>query len=241
MSCRAIVFDLDDTLYRERRFALGGYGAVAALVEQQFGVRRRQGFATLARALRRGHRAQAFQQFCTRYGLPPCCIPTWVDAYRRHAPRLRLPQATRDVLGALRPAWRSAILTNGLRDVQAAKVRALGVDALVDVVLFADDFDGGKPSAAPFLEVLARLGTDPATTVFVGNDPVLDIAGACRVGLRTILLDRTGRLQRGRDATAADLVVASIRDVPAAAASLLGCAGRRAVPLVPLEGCVHAH
>jgi putative hydrolase of the HAD superfamily len=230
MTPRAVVFDLDDTLYRERRFALSGYSAVAALVEQQFGVRRRQAFATLARTLRRGQRAQAFQRLCERYRLPACCIPAWVDAYRRHAPHLRLSRDTVEVLGALRGSWRTAILTNGLPSVQAAKVRALGLGGLVDLVLFAGEFGGGKPSPAPFLEVLEQLDVDPLATVFVGNDPVRDIAGARRVGLRTILIDRVGPGNLRADA-GADRVVQSIRQVPTAAASLVEVAGEVGGPV----------
>ena len=221
MSGRAILFDLDETLYRERRFALGGFAAVAEAVERSHGVGRHWAFACLATALRQGRRPQAFQDLCERFDLPSSCIPAWVRIYRAHAPRLRLPQSTRAALATLRPCWRIGILTNGLRSVQARKVRALGLVHLVDVVVFAQDFGGGKPSAAAFQEALARLGSDPWTSVFAGDDPWCDIDGARRVGMQTVLIRHGCQDISVFASGGADAVVPSIACVPDVAERLL--------------------
>ena len=65
---------------------------------------------------------------------------------------------------ALRSAgWRTALLTNGDPSVQAGKVRALGLEALVDHVVYASEHaPGGKPAREPFVEVLRRLQVGPA-------------------------------------------------------------------------------
>jgi ribonucleotide monophosphatase NagD (HAD superfamily) len=56
--------------------------------------------------------------------------------------------------------------------------------------------------------------------VFVGDDPVTDIAGAHAVGMKTIWLP--SRLDAASPAAAiADVLVASLADVPAAAARLI--------------------
>jgi putative hydrolase of the HAD superfamily len=221
MTRRAIVFDLDETLYRERRFALSGYRAVARLVAAEFGLDEAMVFSRLAAALRRGRRAGAFQDLAEHIGLAPSCIAAWVEAYRTHQPDLRLQPATRRMLETFRLTWRTGVLTNGLPAVQSSKVMALGLEPLVDAVVYADRFDGGKPSRAAFLEVLARLGADPSRSVLAGDDAVRDIEGARAVGMRTVLV-RRGRLpEAGGRLPEADAVIASLAELPGVAERLV--------------------
>jgi putative hydrolase of the HAD superfamily len=225
MRPRGLVFDLDETLYRERRFALSGYRAVAGVVEQEFGVRRGEAFGVLALALRRGRRSLAFQDLSDRYALPSSCIASWLAVYRAHVPAIRLRPSLNATLEALRSTWRTAVLTNGLPGVQAAKVHALGLDRLVDVVVYADEF-GGKPGPEAFLEVVARLGTEPMRTVMAGDDEANDIEGARRLGMKTVLVDRRRRDSAQRTAMRADATVRVAEEVPAAAERLIS--GERA-------------
>jgi putative hydrolase of the HAD superfamily len=216
---RAILFDLDDTLYAERRFVLSGYAAVAAHAEASLGLDRRQVFAVLRDALRRRARPVAFQLACERFRVDPAVVPLWREILRTHAPRLRLPVASRAVLEAMRPRWRLGILTNGLPAVQRRKVHALGVDRQVDCVVYAAEHGGvGKPRPEPFLAAAAALRLAPHRVVMVGNDLDLDVGGATGAGLNAIWLDPTHRADAGHSPSA---VVAALRDVPAAADRIL--------------------
>jgi putative hydrolase of the HAD superfamily len=224
MRPRALLFDLDETLYPEPRFMLSGFAAVATEVARVSGTPASTALWHLARTARGGGRVWAFQSLCERFELDLALVPAFLETYRRHQPRLRLSREARAVLADVRPTWRTAIITNGAPDVQARKVEALGVGVLVDEVVLAHATGGGagKPDAEPFLEALERLGVEPARAVMVGDDPWADIHGATRLGIRTI------RLRRGRLATlpahgepGADAEATRLRDVPAAAARLL--------------------
>ena len=212
----ALIFDLDDTLYPERQFVRSGFHAVATEVTRRFGVDRQAALATLFRTLRQGNRAHALQELCRRHGLPETAVPELVDTIRSHEPTLRLPLSSVSTLAAARArGWRLGVLTNGLPEVQARKAAALGLEPLVDAVVFAHDCGTGigKPAREPFRVVLAKLGSSPAEGVFVGDDPWCDISGARSVGLRTILLCR--RENRGQLAPACepDLFVQGIDEV----------------------------
>jgi haloacid dehalogenase superfamily, subfamily IA, variant 3 with third motif having DD or ED/haloacid dehalogenase superfamily, subfamily IA, variant 1 with third motif having Dx(3-4)D or Dx(3-4)E len=222
---RAVLFDLDETLYLERRFALSGFAAVARAVAPQAGVPAHAIFTRLSAALRRGDRAVAFQQLCSGLGWPESRVDSLVDLYRSHAPNLRLPRRTRQTLDVLRGEWRLGIVTNGPVGIQAAKVDTLGLEPLVDTVVFASScgLGGGKPSPEAFVTAARRLGVILPRCVFVGDDPRCDIAGARRVGMKTI------RIRRGvhrhawlADYEEADAVTTSLLDVPQLAAGLLG-------------------
>lgn len=211
---RAVIFDLDDTLYAQRRFALSGFAAVARHLAARVGVSAPTVFARLCRACRRGSRGVEFQAVLDEFGLPPSMAPELVEIVRAHRPRLRLPRTSRAVLETLRPTWRIGVVTNGIPSIQAGKVHALGLRPYVDTVIFASEHGTGrgKPDPEPFEAALARLGVSCERAVFVGDNELCDIAGAAAVGLRTIRVSAAGA---GRVVTQADATVTSLRDVPA--------------------------
>ncbi len=213
---RAVIFDLDDTLYPLRRFVLSGFAAVARHLEHTRGIDPRQVFAVLVSALRseRGRELQICQQ---RFGLPAAVIPALVDVIRGHTPSLRLPRETRNVLARLRHNWRLGIVTNGMSHVQARKIQALGLDGLVDTIVYATDLGPGKPDAVPFLEAALRLNVQVSQSVFVGDDARCDIEGAARVGMRTIYVQRD---EADRNVNA-DATVLSLSEVPEIAEELV--------------------
>ena len=203
----AVIFDLDDTLYRRRRWLLSGFAAVSRHLEVARRLDRREVFRLLVRALRAGHAPQAFQRLCVRFDLSSDLIPGLVQLVRRHAPRLRLSRSTERVLTQLRCRRRLGVLTNGLPTVQVKKTTALGLSRFVDSVVYATDYGGGKPDPLPFLEVATRIGVEPARCVFVGDDPWCDVHGARGVGMRTVRIRRATMAEASRAVDEADVVI----------------------------------
>ena len=56
---------------------------------------------------------------------------------------------TATALGTLMPGWRIGIVTNGVAEIQARKVAALGLAGCVDAVVFADGVDDAGKARAP--------------------------------------------------------------------------------------------
>jgi putative hydrolase of the HAD superfamily len=216
----AVIFDLDDTLYPERRFVLSGHAAVARVVAAETGMPPRVLFRYLARRFQRQGREGLLQAFCAAHGLPVAEVPRYVEIIRTHTPRMRLPRLSTEVLAALRrQGCRLGILTNGLPMTQRAKVAALGLDAHVEAVTYAQEHaPEGKPARSCFVAVLRRLDVEATRAVFVGDHPEKDIAGAAAVGLRTIWVPARGAAP---DRVSADAVARSLADVPRLAAHLL--------------------
>jgi putative hydrolase of the HAD superfamily len=192
---RAVVFDLDDTLYRIRRFTIAGYAATSELIARQVGLARAQVFCRLQRLYRSGRAAQAYQELAIEHGLGPEEAAAWLVAHRAHRRRLRLPVTSVRVLDAMRrEGWRVGLLTNGIPVIQHAKIAALDLAGRVDAIVVADEHvAGGKPAAEVFGLVLERLATPPSRAVMVGDDPRTDIAGGRAAGLRTIRVVRPNR------------------------------------------------
>jgi putative hydrolase of the HAD superfamily len=216
---KAVIFDLDDTLYPYVQHVHSGFAAVAMYVDRNFHVPARDAYATLRYAREVDAQGNEFQRLCDVYRLNRSIVPDLLREYNGHRPQLWLTHDAAAVLGSLRRGgWRLGLLTNGDPAIQKKKVDVLGLAALIDHVVYASEHaPGGKPAGEPFIEVLRRLQVAPEDAVMVGDDPINDVDGARAIGLRTIFLARTGRPRHD----GADAVVHALSDVPAAAAALL--------------------
>jgi putative hydrolase of the HAD superfamily len=239
---RAVVFDLDNTLFPRERFVRSGLAAVAQYVDAQFGIPAMRAFTTLLKASAE-EQGTEFQKLCETFGLRQAIVPELLQVFRTHRPELWLAHGASEMLKQLRSdGWRIAILTNGLPPVQAAKISALGLRHYVDHVIYAAEYaDNGKPHRAAFNEVLRRTGLAPEQCVMVGDDVASDIRGGREAGMHTIWMRHgqssqpaAGSRQSAADSTAscelraagnvdsgADAVADSLVDVPAIAASLV--------------------
>ncbi len=218
---RAVIFDLDDTLYPYRRFVLSGFVAVADHLARTTRIDRRRAFRVLVRASRGDGRGSELQACLVAFGLPMTMLPMLVNVLLQHQPRLSLPRPVFRMLNVLRSeGWRIGVLTNGSRGVQARKIAALGLIRYVDSVVYATEHGQrrGKPDPEPFVEILSRLGVASSNAVFVGDDEHCDIGGARRSGLLTVRCT----VWRARGiATAAHAVVSRLSHFPHLAQRLL--------------------
>lgn len=82
----------------------------------------------------------------------------------------------------------TGIVTNGPENRQARKVRALGLDDHVDVVVYAGDLPRRKPHVTPFSEALTALDVPADRALYVGDSLAYDVAGAHNAGLRAAWL-----------------------------------------------------
>jgi putative hydrolase of the HAD superfamily len=216
---KAVIFDLDDTLYPYVQHLHSGFAAVATYVERNFRVPAKDAYATLRFASEADARGSEFQRLCDVHRLDRSIVSDLLREYCAHRPQLWLTHDAAAVLSTLRrDGWRLGLLTNGDPSIQKKKVEVLGLAALIDHVVYASEYaPGGKPASEPFVEVLRRLQVAPHDAVMVGDDAINDVDGGRAAGLRTIFLARTGRPHYA----GADAVVHALSDVPGAAAALL--------------------
>jgi len=191
---RAIVFDLDDTLYEEITYVRGGFRIVGEVLAAR-GV---GDAAHIAAALEQLHiengRAGVLQTLAERLAFPVAWIPELVTTIRSHRPDIRLAADADEVLPRLRTAFRLGCVTDGWAAVQRGKVDALGLRERLDAIVIADERgrEYWKPHPVPFLQCCELLQADPGDTVFVGDNPDRDLLGARRAGLRSIRIRRPG-------------------------------------------------
>jgi putative hydrolase of the HAD superfamily len=213
---RAILFDLDDTLYEERQFFRSGFSWVARMLEERGRGAHEQTLALLEQWHHGESREGVFQKLAARLDFPEAWIPELVLAFRSHEPVISLAPDAADVLPRLRDRYRLGCITDGWAAVQRRKLAALGVTPLLDAVVVADDFgrDRWKPHPFPFQRCCELLAVDPADALFVGDNPFRDLPGALRAGLRTARIRRDGAYFAAAEAETARLVAdLDVRDL----------------------------
>ncbi len=214
-----VAFDLDDSLYLERDYVRSGFRAVDEWATKNLGV---SDFGRLAwAAFEDGARGTIFDTALLACGAQPTpeSIRRLVDVYRTHVPAIALAPDAIECLRRLSGRVRLAIVTDGPLQSQRAKVRALGLEALVDHVVFTEELGPGfaKPSPRAFELVEEHLAAAGERCVYVADNPAKDFAGPSIRGWRSIRIRRPDGLHHDVPGTTGVwLEVTDLRPLPAA-------------------------
>lgn len=213
---KALILDLDDTLYDERDYVLSGFRAVAGEIVRRFPAVEAEGLYGLMVAELDAHgRGKVFDRALEHAGVAadPQLVQALVETYRDHRPKIVLWPGVADVLADLTRRYRTAVVTDGLAQMQRRKVEALGVETLVSEVLYCWEHEAPKPDPACYIEALRRLDASPEDAVVIGDNPGHDMAAARAIGARSIRV-LTGRFAaRGDAGFAPDATAESFLDV----------------------------
>jgi putative hydrolase of the HAD superfamily len=224
---RAVIFDLDDTLYSERQFVSGGFAAAARWVAGQATCSAEGCARALQSLFDRGERGHTFDMWLAEMGLPPALSAGMLQAYREHRPELALHD---DVASAIAHCAQTHLVTglvsDGYLDVQRRKVASLGLAEILTTIVLSDEFGRAfwKPATKPYLAAVERLGVLPHEAVYVGDNPRKDFEGARRSGLRSVRIRRSDGLYASEEAGSHDAEpdgeIVTLSDLPEALATL---------------------
>lgn len=189
-----IVFDLDDTLYPERDYAIGGFRAASAWAQQTFGVR--DITDDLVRHLDDGHLGRSFALALAAV-VPehtPDDLKGMFVAYAGHQPSLKLFDDAAAALQRYRGRT-LGMITDGHAKTQAAKVAALDVGAHFSEIVYTGalgpDRAFHKPHPRAFEMIEERLRRAPDDRfVYIGDNPAKDFIAPNARGWATVLVDR---------------------------------------------------
>ena len=197
MCRKVVVFDLDDTLYKEIDFLMSGYRKVAELVEKRYGVDAHVAYDQMMTWYRRGE--NAFEKLNEKYGIDNP-IGDYLDVYRYHYPNISLAQGVSETLDALKEAGcELAIITDGREVTQRQKIEALGLEhwILPELIFINEDKKYFKPNHLSFDRLmLTCYEWYPDTELefyYVGDNTEKDFLAPNELGWVTICLEDDGR------------------------------------------------
>ncbi|TCO39087.1 putative hydrolase of the HAD superfamily [Rathayibacter tanaceti] len=213
---RLALFDLDDTLFAHARAVREGIVAHtsalgAAYSADPLDVQRRWHLLEEEHYHRylsgeldfEGQRRARATAFAAQAGvtLTPEEASSWFREYLDHyVAAWALHDDALPVLDRLDAAGiRIGVVTNGVLDVQLAKIEGLGLADRIEHVIASGDVGVAKPDALIFAIACDRFGVAPGDALYVGDRLGTDAIGAAAAGLRGVWLDRVGGPEHGRE------------------------------------------
>jgi HAD superfamily hydrolase (TIGR01549 family) len=208
MMTRAVLFDLDDTLFDHQGCARDALTAVQqsheALRSMPFDAlaRAHAGFlealhqeVMLGRVALEDARIERFRRVLVAAGadapneLASELASIYRDTYRT---RRRAVAGAAALMAEIRRAARVGIVSNNLLDEQEEKLRVSGLDIFVDALVVSEEAQVSKPDPAIFRIALDRLDVGPSEAVMVGDSWAADVEGARAAGIRAIWFNPSG-------------------------------------------------
>ncbi|MFS8046954.1 HAD family hydrolase [Rhizobium sp. BR 314] len=184
----AAMFDLDETLI-DRRAALMAFlpDQFKRLGDQLKGVTFQNFQDTFFALEKHGFldKQKLYPRLAAALGLGSDCETLLLSDFQRRYPQFaRLSFGALEALIALRRhGLKTAIISNGHTNVQAAKIEITGLRNVVDLVVISEDIGLRKPDPRIFQLAAERLDVVPARCIFVGDNPEADVGGAESAGM----------------------------------------------------------
>jgi len=201
---RAVVFDLDDTLYPERMYALSGFRTVAAGFASVLGDPAKA-MTEMVRLMEEGHRGRIFNELLAGRSMRADeeLVGEMVTAYRTHRPRLAFHPDAAAALRRLEPRYRLGLITDGSKEMQWAKIDALGLRDMVEEIIVTNELAGpagaapdrpptnyGKPHPFAFELIAQRFSLPHAECAYVADNPSKDFVAPNALGWLTVQVRR---------------------------------------------------
>jgi HAD superfamily hydrolase (TIGR01549 family) len=200
MNIRAVIFDLDNTLYHYdpcNDMALRmTYMELAKSVfthYENFHEVHDKVRANLAAELKNqasSHNRVLFFKHIVEELVPNPSISMTLDLFRSYwlafYEHMKLQPDAMDVLNALKGKYKLALLSNHTTAVQLEKVVRLKLDTIFDHIVTSEEVGVEKPDPKIYEFTLRKIGVSADQAVMIGDQPAGDIIGAKQAGLMTI-------------------------------------------------------
>jgi HAD superfamily hydrolase (TIGR01549 family) len=199
---RAVLFDLDDTLFDHRGCSQDALEAVR-LCDVSLGampladlerlhstfLEQLHGDVMLGKVPLEDARRERFRRLLAAAGATPPepLVALTAAAYRdRYREVRRAVRGAVPLLAALAGRVRVGIVSNNLFDEQLDKLTLCGLEPFVHALIVSERVGVSKPDPAIFTAALDAVGCRADETVMVGDSWIADIAGARAAGIRPV-------------------------------------------------------
>jgi HAD superfamily hydrolase (TIGR01549 family) len=218
---KAVLFDLDDTLFDHRLCAHTALSELHASHDEfrgspfaEFERLHASFLEDLHRRVMTGEmpleeaRRERFRRLFAALGATPGehVIARAAETYRDGYRRIRQPMGgAAALLAAVKRRARVGIVSNNLLEEQQDKLRHCALDGFVDELVVSEEAGVSKPDPRIFEIALERLGCSAGEVVMVGDSWSADVAGAKAAGIRAIWFNPLGHERPSPDPAVEEL------------------------------------
>lgn len=193
---KVVIFDLDDTLYKEVDFLKSAYREIADLAEKEYGCQ--DVYDKMITWWKAGE--NVFEHLISAYRLD-FSTNELLEIYRKHFPQICLDEETRNVMIQLRKTCKMGIVSDGRSLTQRNKINALGLTEYFDWpdIYISDEVGHLKTAPYSFEKIMERY--PDCEYMYVGDNPAKDFLVPNRLGWITVCLLDTGQNIHPQDYT----------------------------------------
>lgn len=181
---KAVIFDLDDTLYGEKEYIRSGYRKIAKRFPWIAGAETKMWhlFASGEPAIddflkQEGLYSEQLKQECLKI-------------YRTQEPEIHLYAGVREMFINLHQSgYKTGIITDGRPEGQRAKIKALNLEEAVDQIIVTDELGGAgmrKPNPESFCLMAESMMMKYEEMCYVGDNIRKDFIAPEKLGIRSI-------------------------------------------------------
>lgn len=200
---KAVIFDLDDTLYSEKDYIRSGFNAI----EKECGI----SAESLWKAFEQNK--PAIDTVLADYGKEEQrdrCLAV----YRRHKPSIKPYPGVTDLIDNLKQKGLFVgIVTDGRPEGQRNKIEALGLN--VDKLIITDELGGPefrKPCDIAFRIIQKVANIEFNQMIYVADNPLKDFIAPHQLGMKSIYFKNpNGLYSKGKEDS--DLIINDLREL----------------------------
>lgn len=184
-----VIFDLDDTLYKEIDYLKSAYNEIALFIcnVTKNELDHSSVYNELLTSYYQGK--NPFQSLLNNHNFPDDFLNILIDTYRNHIPLIMLDYETEDILKYLKKEKaKLGLLTDGRSVQQRNKIKALGLSEYFENILISEEFGSEKPAAKNYTHFIEKFGA--GIYFYIADNSNKDFFSPNKLGWITIgLLD----------------------------------------------------
>ena len=189
-----VVFDLDDTLYKEVDFLKSAYKEIAVFLSKETDRNHDAIYGNMMEYYKNG--ANAFKEILEFTQSKNTTIEQVIAIYRNHTPNIALDVETEELLKRLKKSnVRMGLITDGRSKQQRNKIEALKLRDYFKDIIISEEFGSEKPNIRNFKYFNDKyLGCQ---FLYIGDNTAKDFIAPNKLGWLTVcLLDQGNNIHQ---------------------------------------------
>ncbi|MGG5794585.1 HAD family hydrolase [Bacillus nitratireducens] len=198
MVIKAIVFDMDDTLYKEKDYVVSGFKAVDEWIKANH--KKTEFYNIAIRLFNLGERKLVFNKTLEKLNIDydEKLISNLIEQYRVHKPDIQLLEEADWVLNNLINTVKIGLISDGYLVAQERKINALKLEERVHSIILTDKLgkECWKPSEIPYEKISKELQVSHQQCVYIGDNLSKDFITAKKLKWLTVHINREDGIYR---------------------------------------------
>ena len=189
---KAVIFDLDNTLYDQREYIKLLLKLISRIISQEYGLESEKNYHWLIdHWIKKGpFYKYYFDDVVTHFDLKKEEIRRFIDISQTFKPdTMQLYPEAEKVLSELKKKYRLFLLTDGNVLAQRNKIEALKISGFFEKIIFTAEFKQ-KPHPSSYLEVLNSFSLNANEVACVGDNPLVDFCSPNELRMITIRIKK---------------------------------------------------